>query len=210
MPEIVFIGGGGHALVLLDALRASGNTRSAGVLDQRLVGTKVLDAPVLGGDELLDDCVASGARFFVIAVGGVGDNRPRARLFDRAAAAGLEPLTIIHPAAVVSSHARLGRGVQILAGAIINAGAAVEEHAIVNTAAIIEHDCRIGRHAHVATGARLASTVMVGDYAHVGAGATVRQLIEIGEGAVVGAGAVVVKNVPAATTVAGVPAKELR
>ncbi len=46
--------------------------------------------------------------------------------------------------------------------------------------------------------------------ASIGTGATILGNVEIGERAIVGAGSVVTKNVPANTTVAGNPAKEIR
>lgn len=210
-PKIVLIGGGGHARVLVDALRASGETGVIAVLDAdpARAGSQLLDATVVGCDELLEELAAKGTRYFAVAVGGTKNNAPRMALYLRALDLGLEPALIVHPRAVVSPWATLGRGCQVLAAAVINAGAALGENVIVNTGAIVEHDCRIGDHVHVATGARLASTVTVGDRALIGAGSVVRQVITIGEDAVVGAGAVVVKNVPAATIVAGVPAKEL-
>lgn len=211
-PQILFIGGGGHARVLLDALREMGDKRRVGVLDQdpQRAGSTLLDAPVLGGDELLDRFVREGSTAFVVAVGGTSNNRPRSALFERAVQLGLEPVTIVHPRAIVSRWATIGAGTQILAGAIVNAGARLGTNVIVNTAAVVEHDCIVGDHVHIATGACLASTVRVDERAHVGAGAVVRQLISIGAEGVVGAGAVVVKNVAAGCVVAGVPAKELQ
>lgn len=210
-PHIVLIGGGGHARVLVDAIRAAGETGVIAVLDADAarVGSALLDATVIGGDEMLARLAAQGTRLFAVAVGGTRNNAPRALLYRRALDLGLQPLTIVHPRAVVSPWASVGPGCQILAGAVVNAAAVLGANVIVNTGAIVEHDCRIGDDVHIATGARLASTVTVGNRAHIGAGAVVRQLITIGEEAVVGAGAVVVKNIQAATVVAGVPAKEL-
>lgn len=196
--------------MLLDALQAGGNRASACALDARRIGETLLSVPIIGGDEQIDTLARAGTKHFIIGVGGTRNNAPRGHLYDRAIRAGLQPLTVVHPSAVVSPHATLAPGVQVLAGAIINAGAKVRENSIINSGAIVEHDCLIERHVHIATGARLASTVRVGEFAHIGAGATVRQLITIGEAAVVGAGAVVVKDVAAATTVVGVPAKELK
>lgn len=210
-PEVVLIGGGGHARVLLDALHAAGETRALGVLDadRALHGTRLLGVPVLGDDALLAELAGAGTRWFAVAFGGVRDNAPRRRAYDAAVALGLEPLTIVHPRATASSFARLGPGVQLLPGAIVNAGAELGCNVIVNSGAIVEHDCRVGDHVHLATGARLAGGVVVGAGAHVGAGAVVRELVIIGEGAVAGAGAVVIRDVRPSAVVAGVPAKEL-
>jgi serine O-acetyltransferase len=52
-------------------------------------------------------------------------------------------------------------------------------------------------------------TPTIGDRVRIGAGAIVIGPITIGDDAVIGAGAVVVKDVPAATVVAGVPARPI-
>ncbi len=173
-------------------------------------GTFIDSVRVLGGDELLGDLRDREITCFAVALGGVGDNRPRQRLFELALAAGLQPLTIVHPRAIVSARATIGRGAQVLAGAVVNTGAVLQTNALINTGAIVEHDCRIGEHAHVSSGACLAGGVEVGVLAHIGAGATVRQGVRIGAGALVGAGAVVVREVAAGAVVAGVPARPLR
>jgi sugar O-acyltransferase (sialic acid O-acetyltransferase NeuD family) len=208
----IILGGGGHARVLIDCLQAAGCVQLYGVLDRDNAqwGQTLLGVPILGGDELLPDVVAKGVNCFAVGLGGIGDNRPRQRLFELGLSFGLEPLTAVHPTAICSRWAKIGPGSQLFPGSIVNAGAELGVNVIVNSGAIVEHDCIIGAHAHVATGARLASTVRVGDGAHIGAGATVKQCITIGEGAIVGAGAVVVKDVPAQTVVAGVPARLLR
>lgn len=211
-PKCVILGGGGHAKVLIDSMRAGGAAEPVAVLDSssKLRKKKVLGVPILGNDTRLEGLVRQGVRHFAVGLGSVGDSGPRRRLYEMAVQRGLEPVTVIHPSAVVSGEATVGPGCHIFPRAVVNAGATLGENVIVNTGAIVEHDCVVGGHAHVATGARLASTVNVGENAFVGAGATVRQCLSIGEGAVVGAGAVVVKNVPAGAVVAGVPARVLR
>lgn len=204
----VILGGGGHARVVIDALRVSEAAVPHAVLDadQRLWGTRLLEVPVRGGDDLIDVMKREGVTHFVMGLGGVGDNAPRQCLFDATLRAGLQPLTICHPSAVCSPAATIGEGSMIFALAVINAGAALGRNVIVNTGAIVEHDCIIEDHAHVATGARLCGAVRVGRSAHIGAGATVRQSCIIGEGAVVGAHALVLEAVASRTVVAGVPA----
>ena len=207
----VILGGGGHACVLIDSLRAGGYVGPLAILDQDSSrwGTELLGVRILGNDDLLPELMAGGADSFLVGVGSTGDNRPRQRLFELALSHNLKPLTVIHPSAVCSQWATLGPGSQILPMSVVNARAKVGANVIVNSAAVIEHDCVLGDHAHVATGARLASTVQVGVGAHIGAGATLRQCINVGEWAIVGAGAVVVRDVPPRATVVGVPARPL-
>jgi sugar O-acyltransferase (sialic acid O-acetyltransferase NeuD family) len=208
----IIFGGGGHAKVLVESLREGNSPLSLVILDQDASrwDQQVLDVVIRGDDSLLPQLIADGARFFVVGVGGVGDNGPRRRLFEHGISMGMEPLTIRHPASVCSPWAKIGAGSQLLPGCIVNAGAELGCNVIVNSGAIVEHDCKIGDHVHVASGAVLASTVTVGAGAHIGCGAAIRQLISVGEGATVGAGAVVIKDVPPHAMVAGVPARQTK
>jgi UDP-perosamine 4-acetyltransferase len=210
-PTCVLLGAGGHARVVVDSLLLQPNLGVPVAIldpDAALRGSQVLGVPILGGDEELPGLLAKGVTRFVVAIGGVGDNRPRKRVFEMALGLGLEPLTLVHPSACVSRHACLGRGAQVLPGAVVNAGAMIGENTIVNTRAVVEHDCQVGPHVHIASGAVLAGAVRVQALAHIGAGATVRQGISVGEGAIVGAGAVVVRDVSRWALVVGVPARE--
>jgi UDP-perosamine 4-acetyltransferase len=166
--------------------------------------------PVLGGDDRMAGLLKKGFTHFIMGLGGTGDNSSRKHLFERALSAGLAPLSVRHPSAVLSPRAEAGPGTQLLPGCLVNAGAVLGANVIVNSGAIIEHDVVLGDHVHVASGAVLSGGVRVGAEAHVGAGASVRQGISIGEGAVVGAGAAVVADIPSKTVVAGVPARPVR
>jgi UDP-perosamine 4-acetyltransferase len=206
--QVIGIGAGGHAKVVIEALRLIGGYEIVGLLDpkEELWGTDVMGVTVLGNDELLPELYSQGVQHAFIGLGSIGYTNPRRRLYELALGHEFQIVQAIHPQSVVSPYTQIGPGPTIMAAAVINAGAALGENVIVNTGAIVEHDCVIGNHVHIATGARLCSTVLVEAQAHIGAGATVRQCTSIGEGAVVGAGAVVVKNVEPWTVVAGVPA----
>ncbi|MFH1033298.1 MAG: acetyltransferase [Pseudomonadota bacterium] len=210
-PRCLILGGGGHARVLIDGLLESGAALPVAVLDEDpdKQGGDIYGVPVLGGDERLQGLRERGVGHFLVGLGSIRDNQPRRRLFEMALAAGFIPLTFQHPSAVRSPRAALEQGCQLFPLCVVNAGARLGQNVIVNTMAVVEHDCQLGDHVHVATGARLCSTVRVGDGAHVGAGATVKQLVSIGPGSVVAAGAVVIKDVPAGSLVAGVPARPL-
>jgi UDP-perosamine 4-acetyltransferase len=209
---VVGLGAGGHAKVVLEILRMNSCFELVGLLDSKseLKGKSVLGVPVLGDDNCLSDLLRRGIKHFFIGVGSIGDVSLRLRLYNLALAHDMQPVSAIHPQAVVSSSATIGPGVAVMATAVINASAALGANVIINTGAIVEHDCVLADHVHVAPGARLASKVHIDEGAHIGLGAVVRQCIRIGRNAIVGAGAVVVKDIPDNVIVAGVPARILR
>ncbi len=204
--DVVIIGAGGHGKVVLDLLRVAGQHRPVGFVDAdpSLRGKTVAGLPVLGPASELTRLRKKGVRGALVAV---GDNRVRRGYAAEIDAAGLEAVAAVHPAAVVSKSAVIGRGAVVCAAAVVSAEAGVGEFSILNTAAVAEHECRLGAGVHLAPGALLAGRVEVGDEAFVGLGARVIQCLTIGPRAVIGAGAVVLSDVPAGETVAGVPAR---
>ncbi len=204
--KCVLIGAGGHGRVLIEAYSPA---RFDAILDSQPGLLEVAGVPVMRGDEILPELAVQGFTHFVIGVGSARNCARRSQLFQIAIQAGLKPQSVIHPTVFVSPSVTYADGCQILAKVVINTGAKLGTHVLVNTAAIVEHDCVIGAHTHIATGAILCGDVHVGEAAHIGAGAVIRQGIRIGSRAVVGAGAVVVRDVLDDEVVVGVPARSL-
>ena len=210
--KVVCLGAGGHAKVVLEALSLDTAVDVIGVLDADpgAAGREIRGIPVLGGDDLLESLRREGVEAFAMGVGSRADTFARQRLFERAAASGLRPLTVVHTRAIVAASARIAPGAVVLAGAIVGVDVQLSTNALINTGSIVDHDVVVGAHAHVATGARVAGHVVIGDGAHIGVGATIRQGQRIGRDAIVGAGAVVVDDVRPGVVVVGIPARELR
>jgi UDP-perosamine 4-acetyltransferase len=201
--RIIIVGGGGHAKVVADVLRAAG-WEPAGLLDPNPAQDAVQGVPVLGGDELSQSLFDQGYRNAFVAI---GRNDLRRKLGWRLREIGFEIVTAVHPSAVVSPSAMIGQGVVVMPLAVINAGARIGDFAIVNTGAIVEHDCAIGEAAHVAPRSAMGGNVSVGEEALFGVGAVARPLSVIGARAVVGVGSVVIGEVATDRTVSGSPAR---
>lgn len=202
------VGAGGHALVAIEVLLASGHP-VAGALSHDGRAHAPLDragTSVIGRDRELPALLSTGPGEVFVAI---GDNRARRRFMEMARTAGARLVTAVSPDAVVSPSAQIAAGALIMPGALVNAAARIEAGVIINTGAIVDHECVIGPYAHIAPGVALAGNVQVGEGALLGIGARVIPGRRIGAWAVVGAGAVVLLHVADGVTVVGVPARPI-
>ena len=209
LPKLVIVGAGGHARVLAEIVRLSGQFQLVGFTDRdpKLKGMKIFDAPVLGPDEILPSLRSQGVKNAIIGVGSSGNNHPRSLLFEEIIRVGFHPAVLIHPTAVLSSTVGMGRGVAVMARAVVNPDARLGDNVIVNTGVIIEHDCILGDHVHVASGACLSGGVRIGRKSFIGVGASSIPNVSIGQGCLIGGGAAVVGDIPDHSVALGVPAR---
>jgi sugar O-acyltransferase (sialic acid O-acetyltransferase NeuD family) len=207
--RVLIVGAGGHGKVVLDILRAADLYEPAGFIDAdpALAGTSSGGIKVLGAMNLLPKLHRQGIKAAIVAI---GDARARRHCAALLRELGIELVNAVHPTAFVSPTAVLGQGVVVAAQAAVSTESRVDDLAIINTSAVVDHECHIGEAAHVCPGAHLAGRVSVGRDSFIGLGANVIQCLKIGEGATVGAGAVVREDVPAFSTVVGVPARVIR
>ena len=203
MSSLLVVGAGGHAKVVADLLLCQG-LQVGGFLDDdpRTWGTTRLGLPVLGSLSTYVDYAPSGLAM------GIGDNASRERIVAQLGQAAQSLWrTALHPKATIAASARLGRGVVVAAGAVLNPDSVLGDFAILNTGATVDHDCNIGEYAHLAPGTHLSGGVSIGRGTLVGVGATIAPGCSVGEWAVIGAGAVVVSDIPDRVTAIGVPAR---
>lgn len=205
--NVIVLGGGGHAKVLIDTLRLNSVTVLGMTVPE---GQTIIDGiPVLGDDDEVYRFSPDSVRL-VNGIGSVGDPELRVSLFRKFKEVGYRFMTVIHPFSYVSEDTVIGEGSQVMAGAVVQPGTVIGCNCIVNTKASIDHDCRIADHVHVSPGATICGGVSIGSGTHVGAGATVIQGKRLGKNCTIGAGALVVRDVANASTVIGIPAREVK
>ncbi len=139
--EVIVVGAGGHAKVVISSLRASGwGVRSVYDDDPRKWSTFILGVPIVGPVEQLsepDGCPA------IIAVGDPIFREEVVKRYDR------DWISVIHPCACVDESVQVGPGTVVFAGAVIQPEVSIGAHAIVNTSASVDHDCILDDYVHI-------------------------------------------------------------
>jgi sugar O-acyltransferase (sialic acid O-acetyltransferase NeuD family) len=208
--KVILLGSGGHAKVIIDILLKKNEYEIAGILDKDQKTSDIFGIPILGGDELLCKIFTDGIKNAFVALGAVGNNKPRANLFNTVKIIGFNMINVVHPTVVIGMNINMGFGNALMAGAIINPSVIIGNDCIINSGCIVEHDVIIGDHVHIAPGAKLSGNVSIGDYSHIGIGANIIQGVKVGQNVIVGAGAVVINNLPDNCTAVGVPARIIK
>jgi sugar O-acyltransferase (sialic acid O-acetyltransferase NeuD family) len=116
-------------------------------------------------------------------------------------------INAIHPSAIILPTVKLGIGIFVGAGAIINTDATIMDGALINTQAVVEHDTVVGEFANISPTVCLGGRTTIGDRAFIGSGSVVLARTSIGADSIIGMGAIVTKDIPRDKIAYGVPAR---
>lgn len=205
MPtELLVIGAGGHAKVVIEAIQKKSDASRIVLADQDSTkeGKKMLGNISI---KHLNYWAALPEQYHVA----IGGNKERQQLSIVAQEQGKQPFTVVHPDASVSPSANLGGGCFVAAKVVIAAEAKIGEGCIINHGAVVDHDCQIGAYSHIAPNVTLGGDVEVGRECLIGAGAIILPMVKIGSQVIVGAGAVIISDIPDHQTVMGVPGRSI-
>lgn len=205
MKNITIIGYSGHSLVVCDIFQSMKRKVDFYTeLEEKKVNPNKLK--YLGKESDLNIVSKLKTQDYFVSI---GDNNLRKKVTQSLLKKLQKPINAIHPSAIISPAVKIGAGVMISAGVIINVETQIGDGVICNTGCIIEHECEIGNFVHIAPGAVLCGNVSVGESSFIGAGSVIKQGIKIGKNVIVGAGTVVVKNIANNKKVIGNPQREL-
>ena len=159
--KIVIIGAGGHGKVICDAVVAQNKYDLLGFVDDALpIGSVVLNGYKVIEKQKNIQNLKDLKCLFIVAI---GNNEVRERIYNLAAEF-LEAAIVIHPAAIIGSEVKIGKGSVILANGMVNACSQLGINSIVNVNAIVDHDCMIGDYVHLSIGSLVGSNSTICDY----------------------------------------------
>ncbi len=173
---------------------------SVAKIDRAMGGVKVL-----GGVSKVFETQPKST-FFHCAI---GSNEARLTIARQLMEQGRPAATLIDPSAVVSESARIGSGCFIGPLTFVGPLAIIGHHVLINTSASIGHDAWLADGVQVCPGARMSGHARMEEGAFLGSNAVVTPNILIGAWTTVGACSLAFRDVPARSTVVGVPGKTI-
>ncbi len=213
VSELVVIGAGEHAAVLIDMLLARSDLWKIVAVISADPVKKGLEAYLPQGvryiysdSEALEFAASNPHCKFIAAI---GSNIARRSVVEKMKVPEERWASFVHETAYVSKSAIIGAGSVLMPRAVVQPYAKVGHHCIINTAAVVEHDNLLEDYVHFAPSAVSGGGVLVKEGAFIGLASCVRDHVSVGSWSLVGAGSVVVSPVPDSVTVIGVPARKI-
>jgi acetyltransferase EpsM len=212
--KIVIIGGGGHAGIILDCIKAQNKYQPIGYLDKKKGNFYHEDIKYLGDIDNFFKNIKKKYKneklYFTIAI---GDNFVRKKIYFyliKNKKLSLNWATLIHPSASISSKVKIAKGAQILNGSIISFNTKISKLVCINTGATIDHDNYFASFSGAGPGACTGGNVKVGEISFLGINSSVKHNINIGKNVIVGGNSFVNSNCEANSVYVGVPARKIK
>lgn len=104
------------------------------------------------------------------AVGAFGDNNMRLLWTEKLIEVGYQVPALIHPTAVVSPNATVGRGCFVLQRAVVNRDTVMEHAVLINSGAVVDHDAYLSSGVHVGLGSIIKAYCTISSGTRIEAG----------------------------------------
>lgn len=175
--KLLIVGAGGFGRMMAEQTMLQYNCAFAD--DGQAVGTDVCGIPVVGG---LADLPELRKEYGLLVVG-IGNNRFRAQVYEKAKALGYAFPNIIAPSAYVSPFAEVGCGCVVLQNACVQNGASVGSGVLLNAGTEVHCDAAVGDYALIYTNSVIRTGAIVGNLARIGSNCTICNNATVPDGA---------------------------
>ncbi len=213
--KILLIGAGQQLNVVLYNIKEQNKYIPVGIADinKNLWGTYIDGIKILEDYQDFDDNWLNYVKekyklkkFFI----SLGSMKLRKKLYEFFSNNGWEAVNIIHPDAVVSKKAEIGKGVLIECGCLITPSPIIGNNVVINTGSQVNHDNIIKDHVYIASGVILSGGVFIDENTLIDDGVIIALGKKVGKNCIIGAGSVVTKDIPDNVIAYGNPCKIIR
>jgi sugar O-acyltransferase (sialic acid O-acetyltransferase NeuD family) len=139
-----------------------------------------------------------------------GEPSVRSALLEKLDAVNVRLATLIDPSAVVSETALIGDGGIVFPGCFISSMAKLGRNVAIVAGSMVGHDTIIGDNCVISGHVNIGGGCIIGGDSYVGMGSQIKQKTSIGRGAVVGMGSVVFADIPEEVIALGNPCRPMR
>ena len=212
--KIILIGSGQHCNVVLYNAREQGlyDVVCIAEVDHSKCGKYIDGIPVEPFTNFCKDSMdilqkKYGTNLFFISFGAM---KYRKKVFEFLTSNGWQAVNIIHPNAVISPTAKLGKGILVECGCLITPSPIIGDNVVVNTGSQVNHDNIVESRVYIASGVVLSGGVTIKENTLLDDGVIVTLGRSVGKNSIIGAGAVVTKDIPDNSVAYGNPCKVVR
>lgn len=212
--KVILIGCGEHARMVIDNIEEIKTIEIFGLVTSIVedVGKRMYGYTVLGTNDDIDEIFRSNPDLtgYFLTIGQLkeGNMSAREKMYRRLDQS-YRAINVIHPAAIVSEHAHIGRGNIFEAYTKVANGARVGNHCIVNTFSAINHDQSIENNVLIGGNVSMAGC-RIGENTIIADGASIAFKKSVGKNCIIGDGAVVTRDIPDNSIAYGNPARVVR
>lgn len=175
--KLLLVGAGGFGRMAAEQAMLQYNC--AFVDDGQVVGTEICGIPVIGR---VDDLPELRKEYSLLVVG-IGNNRFRAQVYEKAKALGFAFPNIVAPSAYISPFAEVGCGCVLMQNACVQNGAFVGNGVLLNAGTEIHCDAAVGDYALIYTNSVIRTGATVGNFVRIGSNCTICNNVTVPDGA---------------------------
>tara|TARA_B100000401_G_C52687799_1_gene662981 strand:+ start:196 stop:858 length:663 start_codon:yes stop_codon:yes gene_type:complete len=208
MRNIVIIGSGGHAKVILaEILQFKNKYKFYGFVDSsKRNGSLVIK---INSQSYKTVNLEKKKIKNLYGIIGVGDNYKRYKIFEKFSKKfkNIKWETIISKNSVVKPNVKLGEGTIILGNSFIGTGTKINKHCIINTSNSIDHENEFENFSSTGPGVITGGNVKISKFSHLGIGCVVKNNIVIKENVICAGKSYINKNCKKNSIYLGTPSK---
>lgn len=178
--------------------------------DTQTIGTKINNYDVIGKISDVEICYKQNKFNEIIVAVGYNHIKFKKQIFENLVRLNIPIASIIHSSSYIDKSCKIGKGVFILPGCILDRNVVVDDNTLLNTACSIAHDTYIGKHCFLSPRVAIAGFTNVGEMCVLGINCTLIDNLTICSSVKIGGGAVVTESIEDVGLYVGVPAKKIK